>query len=824
MLYWLLGIPVNDRGENTSLRLRWLARPEGEFALLLAISILAVVVAVWFLYRWEASRIPARGRVLLVGPRLLAMGTVVAMLLEPVAVLSTRIDTPSNLLVLVDRSISMDLHDTWDDTETADSVVKALDIDGGQATLQRLSRRALIDKVLESNSFQQLSDQGGRLVRIHAFAEQLDLQENARMGIGMDDDIMAHESNSTSKSDEGNSRGRLTGRTTAIGSSVRQAILAYQGMPLSGILVVSDGQSNSGESLQAVAELASSRQVTVAALAVGTQRGPRNASIIKLDTNSIAFVGDRSSASVLVQSQGMSGTNATVVLEQSRAETDWHEIGRQDLEFDEDGTIHELDFQFVEESPGTIHLRARLESESRELTDDDNIGVAEVRLVPPGLRVLFVAGSTFPEVQFLRNALRRDRAVDLSTWNQSADATYEHPGDTPIRRLPTDQDELRQYDCVVLYDPDPEKWPANFSELLTQFVSYDGGGLIYVAGEMQTERSFSSQADPRMSWLKLLPVVREPGLFQSRVKVRISARDAWRLLITDVGRRHPVFQFAPRKEENELIIGSLPGMYWHFPVTRAKAGATVLARHGDPRMRNEFGAEVLLATHQVGPGRVFFVGFDSTYRWRYIDEQAFDGFWARMIEHAGRAKQLGGGYPFRLRTDRLTYRPGDEVRLTATYRDPSRTPTATAGIEAEVEHAEDRPTHLSLEPGLRDGQYEARFTVEQPGPYLIQAWLGEPGGGRAVRTVSQQITVDFPNVEYDKPNLDRSRLELLTASTGGQVLELFELDKLAKLFPVTRVSKLIEHRSEMWNAPLIYGLFVVALTCEWLLRKQYQLT
>ena len=52
-------------------------------------------------------------------------------------------------------------------------------------------------------------------------------------------------------------------------------------------------------------------------------------------------------------------------------------------------------------------------------------------------------------------------------------------------------------------------------------------------------------------------------------------------------------------------------MYWHFPVTRAKPGATVLARHGDPRMRNEHGQHVLLATQLVGPGRTFFVAFDS---------------------------------------------------------------------------------------------------------------------------------------------------------------------------------------------------------------------
>ena len=39
-----------------------------------------------------------------------------------------------------------------------------------------------------------------------------------------------------------------TDRTeTAIGSSIRQAIAAYQGQPIAGILLVTDGQSNTGE-------------------------------------------------------------------------------------------------------------------------------------------------------------------------------------------------------------------------------------------------------------------------------------------------------------------------------------------------------------------------------------------------------------------------------------------------------------------------------------------------------------------------------------------------------------------------------------------------
>jgi len=180
---------------------------------------------------------------------------------------------------------------------------------------------------------------------------------------------------------------------------------------------------------------------------------------------------------------------------------------------------------------------------------------------------------------------------------------------------------------------------------------------VYVAGERMTKMMFERPDDPAVAFINMLPVVSEPGLYRSDVSVKLSSEEPWRLEITPEGKADPIFQFSSKQEENENILSSLPGMYWHYPVTRAKPGATVLARHGDPRMRNEHGAHVLLATQRVGPGRSFFIAFDSTYRWRYLDEQFFDGFWARVIDRAGRAKQLGGRYPYTLATDRASYRP-----------------------------------------------------------------------------------------------------------------------------------------------------------------------
>lgn len=808
----ILGIRTADDEIAGDLRFEWLSAPSNDGAFLLIVGMLAVCVVVWLLYRWEAGRLPPIIRSMLALLRLVVIGSAVAMLCEPVVVLTKQVLIPSHVLVLVDSSESMKVRDAWHDEAATREASKSL---GLNQNISTVNRSELVKLVFEKGLGKQLAADGDRIVHIHSFAERLDLKST-------DVQISEGQRNSPQESIDFNSTS-LKGRNTAIGSSLEQITMAYRGLPLSGVLLVSDGQSNSGESTDSVIEGLRERGTVVNALAVGTAHGPRNVGILKINANPIAFVRDTNSIGVLIQSRGMADSDATVIAETRREDQTWQEVARDTVPLADDGSNQDFTFTFTDDQPGRVEVRVRLEVDDTELTVDDNVGVTEVELIPQQLHVLFVAGSTFPEVQFVRNTLRRDKGVEISTWNQSAEEGYDHPGDNPILRLPETEKELNEYDCVILYDPDPAKWPPNFSNLLNKFVSFAGGGLIYIAGEMQTEKSFQNQSAPEMSWLSLLPVVRDPGLFRSEVKMKLSARNAWRLQITPAGRRDHVMAFAEQPAENQRVLDSLPGMYWHFPVTRAKAGATVLARHGDPRMRNEFGPEVLLATHRVGPGRVYFVGFDSTYRWRYLDEQTFDGFWARMVDRAGRNKQLGGGYPFRLRTDKLIYHPGDQVRLSATLIEQMEGSRDIQSVHAEIEHATDPPLQRLLQPGSRDGEFETTFPVESPGPYMIRGWAGERGSDATVKTVTQQITVELPSAEYEKPTLDRGRLETIAAATGGQVFDLTEVDQVASSFRVGKIEKLQEDRSEVWNAPILFGFIVIGLTTEWLIRKRYQL-
>ena len=803
----LLGLNPSPWTEGGARHLEWLEMPKHDKLFLLGLGITAAVWGILYLYRREGRSLNRLTRIFISALRMIALGGVVIMLLEPVIVFTKTEQVPSTILVLRDQSESMDLKDAYASQTYADRLAQSLHLEGGVRQLRDTPRNQLIDRALNSGLTKTLEANGDRVLASHTFAGQLLT------------DSTTQPTTSPSTLPIGIDR-----TTTAIGTAVRQAIAAYRGQPLAGILLITDGQSNAGESPVKAAEYAGSEGIPIISLTAGTLEGPRNARVSKIEASKTVFVRDPSQLRVILESHGLAKAPATLVMERRKDGGPWEEFARQSITLEENGQVQSIPFDFKEERPTRLEIRATLADVGPELTTDDNVATEEIRVIRQKIKVLFIAGNTFPEVEFIRNALLRDSGVAASTWLQAATADYEQPGNPVIKKLPQTQEELNDYDCVVLYDPDPNGWPQQFPQMLGDFVGKAGGGLVYIAGERMTKNLFDRSDDPSAQWLTMLPVVAEPGLYQSEVTMKLSAKEAWKLEITPEGKADPIFQFDTDGEKNEKILANLPGMYWHFPVTRAKPGATVLARHADPRMRNEHGQNVLLATQLVGPGRTFFVAFDSTYRWRYLDEQYFDGFWARMIDRAGRTKQLGGRYPYTLSTDRNTYKPGSQVTLTARFENPADRDSSLDALHGEVEVADAAPIPLNLTPKSGDnGAFETTFTVNKPGPHFIKVWSGAEEAKLVVKAATMQIPVELPNLEFERPTLELATLQAMAKASGGAVFDLSQADQLPAAFRVHKVARVLEDRQEIWHAPLIWGGILLAIFTEWVLRKKFRM-
>lgn len=824
-LYWLLGVEPEDWAEGGTWSLQWLGAPRGGdtvFFIILGALVVAGLFA--WLYRREGGQMSTPVRVLLFSLRVMLAGIVLVMLLEPALVLSRIEKKPSELLILVDTSQSMGLSDAWIDPQEAADAARVTGLESA-SDLSSTTRIKLAQRLVDSKLMEDLKKNGARNLHIHTFDERLGGAE-----FKLNDKAGAL---------------KLGGRSTAIGEALQQLLQAYQGEDLAGVVIISDGQNTTPNSMSmgAAAEAARAAGVSLYPVAIGTVQGPRNAQVVKLEGNDVWFVNDAAKLTAVVSARGLVGEPATLVLEQlapgaeNPTEEDWTAVQTKAIELAADATPQRFEFDLLPAEKGSMIYRARLEAVDGEIDPDDNASLKQVNIIYDKTRVLFIAGYTFPEVQFIRNALIRDSTVECSTWLQTADANFRHPGNDPLRRLPMDIVELAGgtknghtfagYDCIVLYDPTPEKWPIGFGDLLTQFVAERGGGLVYIAGERYTKDMFDRKGEPAVSYMDLLPVVREPGLFRTAAQLELTRARPWKLKITDSGLRDPVFAFSRDPVRNKKILDQLPGMMWHMPVSREKPGATVLARHAHPGMTVDVGGrqeqEVLMATQLVGPGRVLWIGFDSTYRWRFAGEVVFDGFWARVVDRAGFMKQLGGQHPYRVSTDKQTYEPGDEVTLTAKFIDEGQVDAGMLSLFAQVQTGQDEAIELTLVPTGDGLTFEARFVAERAGDYLVRVWPGESTAQRAAKPNTHGFSVVVPDFETRNPTLGQRELESLALVSGGKYFMLGNADQLPDALKIGLVDNELIHSDEIWNAPLLILIFLGAILAEWIIRKRCRL-
>jgi hypothetical protein len=808
----LLGVERSSPGvvTGTDSRLEFAAWPGGAGAFILILGTFVIAALLWRLYGWERRELSRLKRGLLVGLRMLTLLAAAVMLLEPVLVSSRRETLPSHLMLVIDDSDSMKFSDPYTDNSRAVELAANLKLEsaGGKSPVDRLRETPRLDLV--KSVLEPILPALARGREVFTY----DLESATQPGAG----------SATRAKKLGEIQAKRS--VSPLGDALSGVLASHRGQSVAGVVLATDGRSNTGEDALRAAQAAAHQNIPIFAIAAGADEGPRNVRLAEIEVSPVIFAKDPTMLAVVSEGRGLRDAEATLTVEQRVNDGAWEPVGQQRIVLGEDGILKRTVFRITPRVVGQYEFRARVEDAGPELTKDDNVATAVVRVVRQQIRVLLIAGAASPEVQFLKNALMRDQHVEFAGWIQHADPGYRQPGDRPLLRMPINDGELRQYDVLLLVDPDLRAMSGQWPEMITHFVGQEGGGLIYVAGELYSQQLFENadSKSPGSDWTRILPVVRDAGLYRSEAEVRLSSQSTYTLDLTPEGRGDPVFEFHPDPLRNRAILTSLPGMYWSFPVTRARPGASVLARHGDPRMSNQYGRHVLLASQLYGPGRTVFIGFDSTSRWRYLSEDYFDGFWARLVDRVGRNKALGGRFPFQVHLGKGVYRVGDRVSVGVRYTDSAALAEASE-LTAELEIAGQPPEPLRFEKAPDDpGLLTATFPAQQAGAYslrIVPVAAADLGSG--VRVSTTTFRVEPPRREIDEPSLNRPLLTELARLTGGQVFDLADVRRLDDAISMREVTRTLETRDELWDAPVLFATIVLSLTVEWVLRKVYRM-
>ncbi len=808
-------------------RFEFLALPQGVWGALGAGLALALLVAVVWMYRHEGrSGALARRRMMLAALRAGVLVTLALVWLEPVLARYLHRWVDSYTLVLVDTSASMDLVDRYHEPAAearVRAVLSALPTGetGSAETGTEVRRSALVEALLARDGRAFLTGLAtNNRVRLHTFDAGSELKATlSRAGESAAAKTSDAEADVPLAADAVKLTFPARGPATDVDRALREAVEALGDAPLAGVVIFSDGGFNQGAGVEGAARFMRERRVPLFAVGIGDPSPPRNVRVTELGAPDLVFPSDPFTISTALAAEGIAGETVQVLLrERADGESGAGQvIARRELPVAADGPLPPISFEHRQPRVGRYAYTVAAEPRPDESVVDDNERSVTLRVADSQTRVLLVAGEPSWEYQNLVRLLQRDSTFELACWLQSADARAVRDGDTILRHMPLLPEELFVYDVILLLDPDPAGFDPLWTQRIDGFVTDQGGGLMYVAGRPHASAFMRS---PQLSSLvDLLPVTPNPDADLILNRVGHYQRREFGVEVPPAALSHTVMRAADDEASSRLSWQGRGGVFWHFPVLRAKPVATVLMQHTDPAMQNQFGPHVLCATQFVGAGRTGFLAFDGTWRWRQSGAEAFARYWVQMLRFLAEGKLFRGDQRGAILTEGSEFPIGEAVSVAARLLTSGFEPLAQEDVSATVK-GDDGATDLRLIRRLdQPGMYEGRFVPKSAGAYRIS--LAPPGADPSTGTLTRDIRVVRPNLELARPQMDRANLMSLAAvSDGGRYMEVDELMQIPPLIAdrhevTTTKSRPTTLWDRWWTLALLAGL----LTLEWAGRK-----
>lgn len=801
VLEFLLGLNRIDLSKGGQVEFRFLSAWPAWVAFL---AIVAGVVYVWNIYRRESPGTPGGPRVLLFVLRSLIVILALVLIFEPALVLVKNNTIKSSVVVMIDRSESMTVADGNDtvDEQTARTLMKRAGL--AAADPSRPTRFELARAMLGADQAAWLKRLAVKQ-RVHLYAFDgspqpltvIDSPEQVDAALAELDDQAAR-------------KGWFKPRS-APAASMERVLEELAGQTVTGLVVLSDARGTADTQPDRLKSLAEARAVPLLVVGLGSMRRPKDLELNRVDAKRWSFVDEKPLVKVTFRNQGLEGESAELQLRvKDKPELDI----TKPVVLARSGVPQTIDLRIDADQAGTYEVTVSLTPLAGEFDEANNTHLPiKIDVLDRKPKVLLIEDLPRWEYQYLKNALYRDRTVQLSVLLHSADPLFSPEGNLPIKRFPESRDALFEYDVIIIGDVDRRKFSVQQLEWIEQFVSEKGGGLIFIAGE----RFFNPNSYVGTPLETLVPV--EPS--DEQLAGNVSA--SWHPEMTIEGSVSPILKFDKNISANEEVWASLKPFYWYYQARRAKPGAQVLLTQ--PEDHNPYspdGKFPIMVLQRVGAGRVFFSASDETWRWRYYTgRQYFNTFWLQLIRFLSLPQE-----EMSIDTGRPRYSLGDQVKVTMRLADRECIPTTLEEIKVTIRHTAEDGTpqieDLSLQRTRPEvAVFETEFIPERSGKYLV---AGEVASKRGKLSAMGEFTVAPSREEFRDPTRDQEFIDSLAgASEGSLAVTLGDLGPMLGRI-VSRSRDVPDDDTDpIWDSPLALGLFVLLIATEWILRKKYRM-
>ena len=718
---------------------------------------LAVAVPALIAYARLRMRGGPRDRAVLLALRLAGLAIVVVALMHPIFVVSEAVPQRNVVGVLVDDSRSMRIADL-SGTTRADAVRHLL------GTRDSSLYRALADKFVV------------RLFRFSGNGERV-----AQLG-----DLT------------------YDGVRTQLGPALEAARQELTGVPLSGLVLVSDGADNSTGSLTDAVMSLGARHVPVFTVGVGRERFTKDIEVSRVEAPRNVLKGASLVVDVLVAQRGYTGDKVQMIVEDGG-----RIVSTQSVTLSGDGEAIPVRVRVPTTEAGARVLTFRIPPQPGEMVAQNNTQQAIVNVSDRREKILYIEGEPRSEMRFLRNAVRDDKNLQIVTLQRLAKDQFRRFSVDDsldlVAGFPKTRDELFAYKGIILGSIEASYFTGDQLRMLADFVSERGGGLLALGGRRALgEGGFAGTPVAEVLPVDLGGGPNDKSGYFSELKVDV----------TVPGSMHAATQIADAESTSAKRWKTMPAVTSVNRIGRARPGATVLLT-GTPTKGGE--RQTVLAFQRYGRGKAIAFPVQDSWLWQMlndVDDVTFESYWRQLL------RWLVSDVPSRVMVaaagDQAA--PGDAVELNAEVSDRTFLKVNNAEAVARVTSPSGNVSEMPLEWSVtRDGQYKASFTPNEKGLYRVDV-RARMGTDSIVSDPSYIASGDL-SAEYFGAEMRAPLLRRIADETGGRFYTGENVAQLAKDIVFTDAGNTVVDRKDLWDMPIVFLLILALVTSEWGYRK-----
>jgi len=722
----------------------------------------AIAVVALFTYRGVSTKETVRDRMLLIALRLLVVVVILFCLVRPTLVIKAAVPQQNFVGVVIDDSRSMSIADQ-----------------AGQPRSQFIQ--------------QQLTGPNGPLLK--ALSQRFVLRFFRFSG----------------SAGRVGSPAELTynGTSTRVGYALERARDELSGLPLAGIVMITDGADTSDASLDESIASLKARQIPVFTLGVGQDRFKRDIQVTRVETPRTVLKGTSLVVDVVVSQTGYAGK--TVPL---NVEDEGRIIATQPITLPSDGESLTARVRFTTKDAGARLFRFRVPTQDGEEVTQNNARDALLEVVDRREKVLYFEGEPRPEAKWVHLGIEDDKNLAVVMLIRTAENKYYRrevtTPDELVSGFPKTREELFAYRGLILGSVEAAAFTPEQLNMIADFVNKRGGGLLMLGGR----RAFAEGGWAGTPVGEVLPVV----IDNERGKSGGNYFSVLAVKPTRAGETYPVTQIADTEQASSARWTDMPEVSAVNPIRAVKPGATVLLSALDSRRQDQ----VVLAYQRYGRGKALAMPIQDSWQWRMdakmpVEDTTHATFWRRLI------RWLVDGVPNQVDVMTMQDRvePGEAVKISAQVADSAYVDVNDSRVMATITSPSGKVAEAPMEWTVsRDGEYRASFVPDEAGVYEVRVdATRSTGDQKTLGTSVAHVRASAGDAEYFDAAMRSSLLKRIADDTGGRFFTTANASLLPEAVSYTGRGVTVVEERELWDMPILFILLMVLVGSEWGLRR-----